>query len=178
MNPAELIERVKEDGVSLALLPSGNISAKGEQSAIDRWLPAIRRSKPALVLQLQPSADVWSAVDWLEYFDERAGIIEFDGGFSREKAEAQAFACCVTKWLNRHPLTPLPERCLASGCGDIPGNPLLPHGTERQGHAWPHSRCWWGWLESRKEEAGAALVAMGIEKLPKLPNDFGKNGSE
>ncbi len=37
----------------LALSPSGSISAKGDQSAIDRWLPVIRQSKAAIIAELQ-----------------------------------------------------------------------------------------------------------------------------
>ena len=48
MNPAEIIRRASEDGVQLALSPSGSISAKGVQSAVDRWIPAIRQSKAAI----------------------------------------------------------------------------------------------------------------------------------
>jgi hypothetical protein len=53
MSPAEIIERATEEGVLLALSPSGSISAKGDQSAIDRWLPAIRQSKAAIIAELQ-----------------------------------------------------------------------------------------------------------------------------
>ena len=53
MSPAEIIERATEEGVLLALSPSGSISARGNQSAIDRWLPAIRQSKAAIIAELQ-----------------------------------------------------------------------------------------------------------------------------
>jgi hypothetical protein len=53
MSPTEIIERATEEGVLLALSPSGSISAKGDQSAIDRWLPAIRQSKAAIIAELQ-----------------------------------------------------------------------------------------------------------------------------
>jgi hypothetical protein len=53
MSPAEIIERATEESVLLALSPSGSISAKGDQSAIDRWLPAIKQSKAAIIAELQ-----------------------------------------------------------------------------------------------------------------------------
>ena len=53
MSPAEIIEGATEAGVLLALSPSGSISAKGDQSAIDRWLPAIKQSKAAIITELQ-----------------------------------------------------------------------------------------------------------------------------
>ena len=53
MSPAEIIERATEEGVLLALSSSGSISAKGDQSAIDRWLPTIKQNKTAIVAELQ-----------------------------------------------------------------------------------------------------------------------------
>ena len=53
MNPAQIIERAIEDGVQLTLSPSGSISAKGDPSAIDRWLPEIKHNKAAIITELQ-----------------------------------------------------------------------------------------------------------------------------
>jgi hypothetical protein len=53
MSPAEIIERATEEGVLLGLSSSGSISAKGDQSAIDRWLPAIKKSKAAIIAKLE-----------------------------------------------------------------------------------------------------------------------------
>jgi hypothetical protein len=53
MSAAEIIKRAAEEGVLLSLSPSGSISAKGDQSAIDRWLPAIRQSKASIIAELQ-----------------------------------------------------------------------------------------------------------------------------
>ena len=58
MSPTEVIERAAEDGVLIALSPSGSISAKGVQSAIDRWLPAIQQNKAAIIRLLRPG-DGW-----------------------------------------------------------------------------------------------------------------------
>lgn len=52
MSPIEIIERATGEGVLLALSPSGSISARGEQSVIDRWLPAIKQSKAAIIAEL------------------------------------------------------------------------------------------------------------------------------
>jgi hypothetical protein len=53
MSPTEIIERATEEGVLLALSPSGSISAKSDPSAIDRWLPAIKQCKAAIIAELQ-----------------------------------------------------------------------------------------------------------------------------
>ena len=87
--------------------------------------------------------DVWGPEDWQVYFDERAGMTEYDGKLPRRDAEARAFACCVAEWLIRHPVTCPPD---LSGCvGDRPADlVLVPL------HA------------ARRAEAAAALRTMGI----------------
>jgi hypothetical protein len=52
----------------------------------------------------------WSREDWQVFFEERAGIAEFDGGLPRLEAEARAFTCCVAEWLNRNPVRSPPDR--------------------------------------------------------------------
>lgn len=52
MSPCEIIERASEEGVLLALSPSNCISVRGEQGVVDRWLPAIRQSKAAIIAEL------------------------------------------------------------------------------------------------------------------------------
>jgi hypothetical protein len=70
----------------------------------------LSRHKPGVVALLQPGRDGWATIDWLAFFDERAGIAEFDGGLPRQDAEARAFACCVVEWLNRNPVQSSPSR--------------------------------------------------------------------
>lgn len=53
MSPAEIIEYASEEGVLLALSDARSISTKGDQSAIDRWLPAIKQSKVEIIAELQ-----------------------------------------------------------------------------------------------------------------------------
>ncbi len=57
----------------------------------DRMLEEIRREKPAIVAYLRDVA-AWTEEDWQALFDERAGIMEYDGGLPREEAEAAAVA--------------------------------------------------------------------------------------
>ena len=101
---------------------------------------------------LRPGEDGWSGEDWRAFFDERAGIAEFDGGLPRDQAEARAFACCVAEWLNRNPVRSPPGRCLGCGGSEHAHDTLLPFGTEPTGHAWLHSRCWPAWHAGRKAE--------------------------
>ena len=126
-------------------------------------LAALSANKAGIVVLLRPGDDVWNAEDWQVYYDGRAGISEFVGRLSRAQAEAQAFACCVSEWMNRNPQTSSPSHCLTCGGNDSATDPLLPFGIDTNGHAWLHSRCWDGWFKSRKEEAASVLVAMGVE---------------
>jgi hypothetical protein len=122
----------------------------------------LSRHKAEVVALLRPAEGGWSVADWHVFFDERAGIVEFDGGPPRAEVEAQAFACCVVEWLNRNPAQSSSGRCLGCGDREHAHDPLLPYGVESTGHAWLHSRCWPTWYAARKAKAVAALEAMGI----------------
>jgi hypothetical protein len=128
----------------------------------DAVVDMLSRNKPGVVALLRPRRDGLSAEDWQITFEERAAIAEFDGGLSRARSEALAFASCVVDWLNSNFVRSAPGRCLACGGGDRKHDPLLPFVTECTGHAWLHSRCWPGWHAKRQAEAVAALVAMGL----------------
>jgi hypothetical protein len=112
---------------------------------------------------LSPPLDAWSAEDWQAFFDERAAICEFDGGLPRAEAEQRAFACCIAEWLNRNTTPSAPGRCLSCGGGERHSDPLLPFGTDTNGHAWLHRECWLAWCQAREAEAIAALSSMGIQ---------------
>jgi hypothetical protein len=124
-------------------------------------LDALSRHKAEVAALLRPGQDGWAAEDWQVFFEERAGIVEFDGKRPRGEAEAQAFACCVVEWLNRNPELSPSGQCLSCGGGDHAHDPLLPYGVEPT-HAWLHSRCWPAWYEVRKAKAASTLTAMGI----------------
>jgi hypothetical protein len=177
MSPIEVIERAAEGGVLIALSPSGRISAKGVQSAIDRWLPAIRQNKAAIIGLLRPGGDGWSAGEWQAFFDERAGIAEVDGGLSRARAEGRALEWCLAEWLIRNPAFSSPDGCFGCGGGEHPHNRLLPVGIGGTGQVWLHSRCQPVWYAGRRAEAIVALAAMGIAASADFPDDFGKNGA-
>jgi hypothetical protein len=116
-----------------------------------------RRHKADIVALLRPGHDGWSGEDWLAFFDERAGIAEFDGGVARAEAEAHAFECCLSEWLNRNPVCSSPSHCLECGGGEHNWDKLLPYGTEPAGLAWLHSRCWETWHAKRKAKAVTTL---------------------
>jgi hypothetical protein len=163
MNAAQALQaaraagiQVKIDGVDLLLRASAPPSAA--------VLEGLSRHKVHVLALLRLEKVEWTPDDWRAFFDERAGILEFDGGLPRVEAEDQAFACCLVEWLNRNPARSAPGLCLACGDREYGYDPLVPYGVEPTGHAWLHSRCWEAWHAARKGEAVAALRAMGIGK--------------
>ena len=147
---------------------------------LDAWA-RLQRQRPLSVAGaalLRTGRDSWSGEDWRAFFDERAGIAEFDGGLPRLEAEARAFGVLRRRMAQpaipcaRRPAaasaaataTSAPRSTVASRRGKLPamlGCILAagPHGTPR-----------------RQAEAVAALAAMGIATRREFPNDFEKNG--
>ena len=114
MSAAEALKAARAAGVELAV-DGDDLVLEAASAPPAAVLDALSRHKAEIVALLRPAEDGWSAEDWQVFFDERAGIAEFDGGLPRAEAEAQAFACCVVEWLNRNPERSPPGRCL--GCG-------------------------------------------------------------
>jgi hypothetical protein len=145
------------DGNALIL----EASAEPPSSVLDLLLV----NKASIVTMLRPGADGWSAEDWHAFFDERAGIAEFDGGMTRPEAEVRAFDCCVVEWLNRNAMHSPPGQCLGCGGREYAHDPLLPYGIESFGQTWLHSRCSPTWHQARVAEALAGLAVVGITLL-------------
>ena len=181
MRAVEALKAARAAGVELSL--DGDdlvLNAASAPPAV--VLDAFSRHKAEIVALLRPGQDGWSAEDWQVFFDERAGIVEFDGGRPRPESEAQAFACCVVEWLNRNPERSTTGRCFGCGDREYAHDPLLPYGVEPTGHVWLHSRCWHAWYEARQAKAVSVLAIMGIsapvvrpmkreEQVTHLPSD-------
>ena len=103
----------------------------------------------------------WGAEDWRAHFDERAGFLEHDGGWSRLETEVQAFEQCIVEWLNANPSFSPAGRCTWCGKPETPSAMVLPFGAGEH-HAWLHADCWPAWRQSRRSEAVLALRRMGI----------------
>lgn len=103
MNTArQLMQEVERHGARLVA------TAPDKVKVIGKALPApliarLRAHKPDLFALLQhpegPAAASWTAIDWRDYFEERAAILEFEAGLSRPDAERQAVEACVERWL-------------------------------------------------------------------------------
>jgi hypothetical protein len=123
---------VRLDGKDLELSASGELAT----DVIDM----LRRHKRSIVsllqgrfLALRQPIQAWDAVDWRAFFDERAGIAEYDGGLPRAEAEARAFDCCVAEYLLRNPISSSPDRCLECGKSGRTDDPLLAIGVVGSG---------------------------------------------
>lgn len=175
MSAAKVVIEARAAGIRLSL-DGNDLVLEASAPPSPAVLELLSRHKPAIVDWLRPGPDGWSRDDWHSYFDERAGLAEFDGGLSRDQAEARAFSCCVPEWLNRNPVRSPPGQCLGCGGQEHAHNQLLPFGDPTTGLAWLHSHCWRAWYAGRKAEAISALAAIGIAPPTNLPNNFGKNG--
>ncbi|WP_164940819.1 hypothetical protein [Bradyrhizobium zhanjiangense] len=154
MSALEALRAAGAAGIKL-VLDGDDLVLTAAKAPPDTVLSELSRHKPEIVSLLRPGRDDWSGADWLAFFDERAGIVEYDGGLQRAAAEARAFECCVVEWLDRNPVRSSPDCCLHCGGSESAIDPLLPYGTTD--HAWLHSRCWEAWHANRNAQAVAFL---------------------
>jgi len=177
MSAAEALAAARSVGVEVGI-DGDDLVLKASGPPPPALLDLLARYKAAIVTLLRPGTGAWFAKDWQEYFDERAGIGEFDGALSRDQAEVQAFSCCVGEWLHRNPVRSASGRC--DFCGVSKGM-LLPYLTgysvNDPGHTWLHQACSQAWHQERRAKAVAALVAIGVTIPAKFLDNFGKNGS-
>ncbi len=100
MSASEALMAARNAGVDLHLDGDGLLleaSAPPSIALVDQ----LSRNKLDIIALLKRGSDGWSSEDWQAFYDERAGIAEFDGGLSRIEAESLAFACCVEELLER-----------------------------------------------------------------------------
>ncbi len=161
---AEIIREVEAAG--------GNLAANGNRLEVSapcplprRLVDDLRRSKADVLTFLSGGRVTWDAADWREWFEERAGVLEFDAGFPRLEAERRAYEHAIMEWLNRNPPVVDPDRC--AGCGRATDEaktdwrPLGDGTTVHFGDAYG-LRCFEAHGTKRREEAVAALAALGL----------------
>ena len=171
MSAAEALKQARAAGIRLRIDGDDLVMeafAAPPASVVD----ALSQHKADILALLRPSLESWSAEDWQVFFDERAGIAEFDGSLPRTGAEAYAFECCVVEWLNRYPWPSTPSRCAQCGGPGSTSAVVLPFGTEPGPHVWLHAECWAAWQEARRGQAVKALALMGIS--PPSPSTEGR----
>src|SRR5262245_25918928 len=99
MSAATALKAARDAGIELGI-EGDELLLEAPAPPPTAVLDALRRHKAEIVAMLRPGRDDWSSEDWRLFFEERAGMVEFDGGLPRDKAEAQAFECCVVKWMD------------------------------------------------------------------------------
>ena len=105
--------------------------------------------------------------DMLVFMEERAAIMEHDGGLSRSEAEQRAYECTHSEWLNCNPPQYIDDQHCAQ-CGQKfnkarTGCISVLAGNE--GHVRLHHHCHESWMARRWQKAINALMGMGIHKI-------------
>jgi hypothetical protein len=118
MSAAEALMLAAVAGIRIRIDGDGLALEAATPPAAD-VLELLARYKTDIVTLLREGNGVWAGEDWREFFEERAGIAEFDGGLSRDRAAAQALSCCLHEFANR--------LCLLDGSTVHPNRgPLIP----------------------------------------------------
>ena len=125
----------------------------------------VTAAKSDLLALLSNASSGWDATDWHAFYDERAGIAEFDGGLSRPEAEARAWECSVAHWINMTP----PVIDSADHC-PVCGRPVgtiqtgaIPTARPGGGYVWLHRGCHAQFMIRRRVDARRALVGVGLK---------------
>jgi hypothetical protein len=84
VSAAEALKAARDAGVSVGI-DGDDLVLQASVPPPPVVLDALSRHKAGIVALLRPANDGWTAEDWQAFFDERAGIAEFDGGLSRPR---------------------------------------------------------------------------------------------
>ena len=82
MSAAEALQAVRDAGIGLDV-DDGDLVLEASAPPSAAVLDLLARHKADVIALLRPGDDGWSAEDWCAFYDERAGIAEFDGGLPR-----------------------------------------------------------------------------------------------
>ena len=58
MTPAEIVQAVRSDGITLTVADAGEIMVAGKAELVNRWVPVIREHKAAIVQALTSATEV------------------------------------------------------------------------------------------------------------------------
>ena len=163
MSAIEAIRIARENGVHIGI-EGVDLILDAEREPAPGVLEAIRHHKAGIVDLLTAADGDRTAEDWRAFFDERAGILEYDHGLSRRAAERRAFDFTVVEWMNQRPEPSDPGHCAWCGTAETSDARVVPYGTNPASHAWLHPGCWQPWHDERRRSARSALAAFGIDK--------------
>ncbi len=114
MNALNLIQEVTRAGATMTL-EGGDLVLSGARPLPDDLVEQLRRHKPEVVATLKNEP-----VD-PEAYEERAAIMEYDGGLSREEAEAFAHAMQTRRMRERGEVPPhYTSTTICRHCGPVP----------------------------------------------------------
>jgi hypothetical protein len=102
VSAAFALESARAAGIRMAI-DGDDLVLEAPAQPPEAVISLLAHHKVDILRQLRRTENDWPPEDWQVFFDERAGIAEFDGGVGRAEAEARAFDCCVAEWINRHP---------------------------------------------------------------------------
>jgi hypothetical protein len=160
MNVSEALKAARAAGV--------DIKVEGHELVLEAAVPppsavldALSHHKPNIIALLRSVTVNGSAEDWRMLFEDRTNVFQHDG-LRGDLAAAKALEICIATWLNKNPVTSAAGRCIVCGRGDRPNDVVLPYGTTPPGAAWLHGTCWSTWSRERRDQAVAALAAIGI----------------
>jgi 16S rRNA U1498 N3-methylase RsmE len=105
MNAADVLKTARAAGVHLEI-DGDDLALSAASAPPAAVLDALSLHKAEIVALLRPAEDGWSAEDRQALFEERAAILEFDGGLLRTEAEAQALAWYVAELPGQWPQKP------------------------------------------------------------------------
>ena len=82
MSAAEALQAARCAGVTIEIVGT-DLMLEAAAPPVAAVVDALSRHKTAIIALLRPIKDGWSAEDWRTYYDERAGMAEFEGGLAR-----------------------------------------------------------------------------------------------
>ncbi len=101
MSAAAALRVALQHGIRIEVAGEGLLLEAGHKPPAE-VLDHLAQHKAELLSLLRPGPE-WTVEEWRTFFDERAGIREFDGGLHRQEAEVAAYADTLAEWLRQHP---------------------------------------------------------------------------
>ena len=159
MSAVQALKMARDAGIELEL-DADDLVLKASAEPPAAVLELLSFHKTGVVALLRPGRDGWSAEDWQVFFDERAGIAEFDGYYPRIDAEIIAFEDCVDRWLALNPPTSRsPESCLLCGkAASVKDSDMVHIVDSSNRSARVHATCAPRWKVLRRVEARTRLT--------------------
>jgi hypothetical protein len=140
----------------------GRLQLEASREPPQEVLSALRDVRDELVVLLRQEPGKLCGLDYVDLFEERAAVGEYDGGRPRYDAELNAFESCVALWMSQNnPAIPSRYQCIH--CGAETGEHDLALAMHANGrNAWIHPACHRPFLASRRAKAIEALSGFGI----------------